>query len=96
MSLYEKHVGSFSTLMSEVRRLDSDAGVRLLGSFNGRRCLIFLTRSVDGYVLIVCAASSGGRPLPGRRLGAEHFSNLSQVRAFLKKVTRGHTDAFIY
>lgn len=96
MSLYEKHVGSFSSLMSEVRRLDSDAGVRLLGSFKGRRCLIFLTRSVDGYVLILCAASRGKRPLPGRRLAAEHFDNASQVQVFLKEATRGHVDAFVY
>ena len=96
MSLYEKHVDSFSRLMSEVRRLDSDAGVRLLGSFKGRRCLIFLTRSVDGYVLILCAASGGENPLPGRRLGAEHFDNLSQVEAFLKDATKGHTNAFVY
>jgi hypothetical protein len=96
LSLYEKHVGSFSRLMSEVRRLDSDAGVRVLGSFRGRRCLIFLTRSVDGYVLILCAASKGERPLPGRRLGAEHFNNASEVQAFLRNATRGHVDAFVY
>jgi len=94
--LYEKQVGSFAQLMKEVRRLDSDAGVRLPGKFRGRRCLIFLTKSVGGYTVIVCAVSKGVQPIPGKRLWAEQFARTGELEAFLKDLTKGRVQAFVY
>jgi hypothetical protein len=93
---YEKQVGSFSRLMREIRQLDSDAGIRLSGTFNGRTCLVFLTRSVGGFAVIVCAASKNAHPVPGRKLLAKQFARTGELKAFLTNVTKGQVQAFVY
>jgi len=94
--LYEKRVGSFTRLMKEIRILDSDAGIRMLGTYRGKKCLVFLSKSAGGFTAIVCAVSGTRNPLPGRRLLAVEFAHMSELAKFLRSVTTGHVQAFVY
>lgn len=94
---YEKRIGSFPQLMREIRRLDSDAGIRAICSYDGRRCYLFLTKSIDGYVVMIHAvAGTSSRPTPGDRLLVKEFPRSSEVEKFLQTVIRGRLEAFAY
>ena len=93
---YERKVGSMTELMKEIRRLDSDAGVRLLGTYEGRRCLVFVSRTPQGFAAIVCSAVGGSSPVPGRRLIASEFKGDRDLQVFLRKLSGEKTRAFVY
>jgi hypothetical protein len=94
--LYEKQVASFSRLMTEIKRLDSDAGVRLMGTLKGRRCFVFVTKSLGGYTAIVCAIRNAANPIPGERLLSKQFTRTKELEAFLLSLTGGHVQAYVY
>jgi hypothetical protein len=95
--IYEKRIVSFPKLMSEIRRLDSDAGIRMICNYEGRRCFLFLTKSIGGYVVMVHAiVGDPKRPAPGDRLLAQEFSGAAEVEQFLRSVARDRLDAFAY
>ena len=82
--------------MKEIRILDSDAGIRILGEYEGKRCFVFLSKSTGGYAAIVCAMSGTRNPLPGRRLLATDFAQVGELSKFIRSVTAGHVQAFVY
>jgi hypothetical protein len=95
--IYEKRIVSFSKLMSEIRRLDSDAGIRMVCNYDGRRCFLFLTKSIGGYVVMVHAiVGTSRRPAPGDRLLVQEFPGAPEVEQFLRNVSRDRVEAFAY
>jgi len=94
--LYERQVDSFSRLMREARRLDSDAGIRLVGSYRGKRCMVFVSRSGVGYAAIVCSLKRGTDPTPGRRILAVEFKRATELGKFLKGVAGKRVRAIVY
>ena len=93
--LYEKHVGSFNKLMKEVRMLDSDAGIRLLGTYKGKKCFVFVSRSAKGYAAVVCSVRTAGS-LPGRRILASEFDGVRGLQGFLKRLSGRPLEAYVY
>lgn len=93
---YEKKVDSFRGLMKEIRQLDSDAGIRLLAVYEGKKCFVFVSKSVKGYAIMVYSTSRTDNPTPSRRLRSEEFARPSEVSNFLKGVIHGRVQAFAY
>lgn len=93
---YEKKVDSFRRLMKEVRQLDSDAGIRLLATYDGKECFVFVSKSIRGYAIMVYSISRNAKPTPSRRLWSEEFARSSEVQSFLKRVIRGRVRAYVY
>jgi len=94
--IYEREVNSLGSLMKEIVRLDSDAGIRLTGTYNGSKCLVFISRSAVGYAAIVCSLRKGSGVAPGRRVHAADFLSARELQRFLKKVAGGRVAAFVY
>lgn len=94
--LYERRVDTFARLMKEVRRLDSDAGIRLLGTYKGRRCLVFVSRSAVGYAAIVCSLLKAPDVAPGRKILAVEFDQTRELGKFLQSLTGEQVQAYVY
>lgn len=94
--VYEKRVGSVAGLRKELRTLDSDAGVRVRGTYGGRRCLAFVTRFEKTYTVVVYAArGTTGRTL-GEKLASREFNEVDHVVGFLTQMAAPKPEAFIY
>ncbi len=94
--LYEKRIRSFDKLMSELRRLDSDSGVRVVGSYLKRECFAFLTRSGGVYTVMVYERKGLKAPALGARILSREFRSVDKLRGFLRQVAQKETDAYIY
>lgn len=93
---YERQIDSFTRLMREVRMLDSDAGIRLLGTYKGKSCLVFISRSAGGYAAIVCSVRRISKPFPGRRILAVEFNRVRELEEFLKGLADKRLQAYVY
>ncbi|GEM_PF-440674 len=93
---YEKRVRSFAGLMREARRLDSDAGIRVVGSYLGRRCFAFVTRFVGRYTVMVYERTGRKAPAVGKRVLSREFESPEELEGFLQRVTERGVDAYVY
>ncbi|MGD1055034.1 MAG: hypothetical protein ABR867_03020 [Nitrososphaerales archaeon] len=93
---YEKRVRSFAGLMLEARRLDSDAGIRVVGSYLRRSCFAFVTRSVGRYTVMVYERRGRKVPAVGKRVLSREFESLRELMRFLRRITQKEVDAFVY
>jgi hypothetical protein len=85
--LYEKKIGSFPQLISELDVIDLDAGVRTVGKFKGKKCFVFVTRSANGYTSVICSMKRAGKEsIPDKKLLAKEFPTLQDLEAFLAEV----------
>ena len=94
--LYEKRVRSFNKLMSELRRLDSDSGVRVVGSYFKRECFAFLTQSGGAYTVMVYERKGRKAPALGARILSREFKSVDNLGGFLRQVAQKEVDAYIY
>ncbi len=95
-SFYEKRIRSFDKLMSELRRLDSDSGVRVVGSYLKRKCFAFLTRSGGVYTVMVYERKGRETPALGARILSKEFTSVDDLQGFLRQITQKQTDAYVY
>src|SRR5438093_11264481 len=95
-SLYEKRIRSFDKLMSELRRLDSDSGVRVVGSYLKKECFAFLTRSGGVYTVIIYERKGGKAPALGARILSRELKSVDDTGEFLKQVVQKQMDAYVY
>ncbi len=93
---YERRVRSFDKLMSELRRLDSDSGVRVVGSYLKRPCFAFLTRSGGVYMVMIYERKAGKAPALGARILSREFKSVDDLGGFLRQVARKEVDAYVY
>ncbi|MDA4125419.1 MAG: hypothetical protein OK438_08260 [Thaumarchaeota archaeon] len=93
---FEKRVRSFEKLMEVIRHLDSDSGVRVVGSYLRKACFAFLTRSAGTYTVMVYERRGGRAPEPGARLLSREFESLDELGKFLRKMTPKGMDAYVY
>jgi len=89
-------VRSFDKLMREIGRLDSDAGVRIVGSYLDKRCFAFLTRSGRTYTVMVYGRRGGKLPAVGKRILSRDFESADELGSFLGQIVKGKVDAYIY
>lgn len=76
--------------------MDADAGIRVSGSYEGRRCYAFVTRFGSLYTLMVYEQRAGKRGGLGRRLVSEDIKGVEGLRTLLRKVVTGRFQAFAY
>lgn len=93
---YEKKVRTFRALKREVRRLDSDAGIRIAGSYMKRPCFAFVTRFVRSYTVMIYERNSRRAPSVGERILSREFTSLNELDGFLQKIASKKLDAHVY
>ena len=93
--LYERKLDSFRALIDEARNMDADAGLRVLGSFNGRSSYVFVTRFGPTYTAMVYEKLPGMRTV-GRRQAVMERLTLKDLESLLKKLVPGRVTAFSY
>ena len=93
---YEKRIRSFAGLRREVRRLDSDAGIRVVGSYLKRRCFAFVTRFVDRYTVMVYERTGRKAPAVGKIVLSREFESPEELEEFLQRITQKGVDAYVY
>jgi len=93
---YEKRVRSFNNLMSELRRLDSDSGVRIIGSYHERKCFAFVTRSGGVYTVMIYERKGRKTPALGARIFSREVKSEDDLREFLGQIGQKEMDAYVY
>jgi hypothetical protein len=93
---YEKRVRSFAGLKRELRRLDSDAGIRIAGHFLKHPCFAFVTRFVGNYTVLVCERKGRKTPAVGKRVLSKEFGSPEELEDFLQRITEKGVDAYAY
>ena len=93
---YERRLRSLAAIVSEASSMDADAGIRVSGSYGGRKCYAFVTRFGPRYTLMIYERKSGKLEGLGRNLASEDIEGLPGLRAWLKKVATGRFEAFAY
>ena len=93
--LYEQALKSFPELVSRLRSLDQDAGVRLVGRSGGREVLVFVTRFGSKYTMMTYSTKPG-EGTPARRLGTREFDSPEGVGGALRKLVPGRVRAWLY
>ena len=93
---YEKRVGSFAGLQRELRRLDSDAGVRIAGSYLKRPCFAFVTRFVGSYTVMVYERRGRRAPAVGKRILSREFGSPEELEGLLRKIAAKKVEAYVY
>jgi hypothetical protein len=93
---YEKRIRSFAGLRREVRRLDSDAGIRVVGSYLKHRCFAFVTRFVGRYTVMVYERTSHKASAVGKRVLSKEFESPKELEEFLHRLTQKGVDAYLY
>jgi len=94
--IYEKQVRSLAGLRREIRRLDSDAGIRVVGLYRKRPCFAFVTRFVGSYTVMVYERKEAKAPKVGKRLLSKEFDSPEELDAFLLGITSEKVHAYIY
>ncbi len=85
-----------ATLRKELAVLDGDAGVRVVGTYGGSSCLVFVTRFGGTYTALVYSVGKGERRLPTERLASRTFTDLEEVVSFLKGIAGSGVEAYVY
>jgi hypothetical protein len=93
---YEKRVRSFDKLMSEMRRLDSDSGVRIVGSYQKRKCFAFVTRSGGVYAVMIYEKKGRKALTLGARILSREIKSVDDLREFLGQIVQKEMDAYVY
>jgi len=93
---YERRIRSFDGLMSEIRRLDSDSGVRVAGKYLKKYCFVFLTRFVGTYTVLVFERKGGKRPPLGARILSREFESAEALEVFLRQITGKEVEGYVY
>jgi hypothetical protein len=94
---YEKTVDSLSGLMQEVELLDLDGGIRSHVTYNGKKSLVFITRSPGGFTLMVYGRRlDGSQEAPARRLLVKEFRTGSELKRFVGGILTRPVKAFVY
>ncbi len=94
--IYEKRLRSLPALRRELERLDGDAGVRLVGRFEGRRCLAFITRFGSTYTVLVYSAKGTTNPSPGAKVASKESDDVKELVRYLEPIAGAKVDAYSY
>lgn len=95
--IYEKKLGSFADIVKELSILDLDAGIRALGRYKGKKCLVFVTRSQNGFTSLLYSIKTAKKEsLPDKRLLAKEFPSLAETEEFLDQVVSKPVKASAY
>ncbi|HXW36948.1 MAG TPA: hypothetical protein VEJ36_03475 [Nitrososphaerales archaeon] len=93
---FEKRLKTIRELLREVETLDADAGIRILGSFDGKNCFVFVSRTPRGYAAMVYARKKSSPGHPGRRVASVEFDGERETEGFIKQIAGEPVRAFVY
>ena len=93
---YEKRIGSLRELLEEAASLDADAGLRILGSYEGARCFVFVTRFGGRYTAMIYRRESGRREKAGRKMAVLEIDGVKELESLIRSVVPGKVTAFTY
>jgi hypothetical protein len=94
--VYEKKLGTLASLKRELKLLDGDAGVRIEGSLQSKRCFAFVTRFAADYTVMVYSTEGTSNRYPGRRLAVKEFHGLDDAFAYVSELAKPRVDAYVY
>ena len=94
--IYEKRLGSFAELRKQLATLDGDAGVRVVGNYEGEKCFAFATRFHEKYTLLVYRAEGRQLLAPGKALMSKEFEGLASLLSFLETISGPVLEAYAY
>jgi hypothetical protein len=93
---YELRLESLSAVVQEAASMDADAGIRIEGKLEGRRCFAFVTRFGRRYTVIIFERKKGRGDGPGKRILAQELGGAEELRSLLKKLLSGRVLAYSY
>ncbi len=93
---YEKRLGSLTELMTEATTLDADAGLRILGNYEGTTCYVFVTRFGGRFTAMIYQRDSARRAKAGRKLAVLELDGVKELESLVRRVTSGKVTAFTY
>lgn len=93
---YEKRVGSVKQLLKELEILDSDAGARVRANYEGSDSFVFVTRFGGRYNVMIYASKGKAKQTAGRFLAAREFSDMGELRSFLRGLLGDRVEAYVY
>ena len=76
--------------------MDSDAGIRVVGSYLKRRCFAFVTRFVGRYTVMIYERTGRKSPAVGKRVFSREFESAEELEEFLQGITQRGVDAYVY
>ena len=93
---YEKRIRSLNKLMSELRRLDSDSGIRVVGSYHQQKCFAFVTRSGCVYTVMIYERKGRNTLTLGARILSKEVKSVDDLLEFLGRTGQKEMDAYVY
>jgi hypothetical protein len=96
--VYEKRLSSVGELNREIRSLELDGGIRIIGKYNGKVVLIFVTKPARAYSVAIYEDKpdrSAGH-VPGDRLLIREFDRSAPVERFLIMLVKRPFEAYVY
>jgi len=96
--VYEKRLNTKAELGEELRTLDFDAGIRVLGTYEGVPCFIFITKAGESFIAAVYARkrSASGSEVPERRLMLKDYKEIGSLMGFVEERATEPLEAYSY
>jgi len=94
--IYEKRINSIPELRKQLATLDGDAGVRVVGSYEGAECFAFVTRFHDKYTMLVYGAKGTSVKVPGRLLASKECHGTAGLLESLQTIAGRSLEAYAY
>ncbi|MFN3621501.1 MAG: hypothetical protein ACK4TI_01285 [Nitrososphaerales archaeon] len=96
----EKVLRTFKELRAALEQLDSDAGIRISGSFaefDGGG-FIFISKAEEGFIVNICDSVKDGSGvfIPGEREKWLNLKNVAEVMNFILKTAKRPLKAYLY
>jgi hypothetical protein len=95
---YEKRLTTHFELAKELETLDFDGGIRVLGSHEGRRCFIFVTKTEGVFTVAVYSGKKGERgvEVPDSRQTITRYTEIGRLLKFMEKYALVPLEAYSY
>ena len=93
---YEKRITSLPALFKEMQIMDLDSGVRVPAKYNGKKALIFVTKSADRCaVAIYTVKHQNKNDFPDKQVLIEEL-DFEELKKLLTDAAIKPLDAYLY
>jgi hypothetical protein len=93
---YEKRITSLPALFKEMQIMDLDSGVRVPAKYNGKKALIFVTKSADRYaVAIYTVKHQNKNDFPDKQVLIKEL-DFEELKKLLTDAAIKPLDAYLY
>lgn len=74
----------------------ADAGLRVVGKFEGSSCYCFVTRFGGRYTVVIFERRPGRQGKLGRRLAVLELNGIGELKSLIRMLVPGRVRAFSY